>query len=209
MQCIPFLKKKILLTTFIILRWKSEYWGKGKSHGVQSIHTEFYDLKCSISLRTYFSFNSRQWQYDQEQKTNSKYSSTVIEMVFQTQKAESIIYYQCGKVEIAWLSPEVWKAEAIFHYAEVLMSLVVEWEDMMLNSGVIDSSPDSSTCWKSICSGPWWPMVANNCNILVTYHLKLCHLCHSPVRTGVGFSSTVEQEPIYLWSRDPTIAHGI
>lgn len=77
-------------------------------------------------------------------------------MVFQTQRAESIIYYQCGRVEIAWLSPEVWKAEAIFHYPEVLMSLVVEWEDMMsLNLGVIDSSPDPSKCWKSICDLLW------------------------------------------------------
>ena len=143
MQCIHFLKKKKLLTTFIILRWKSESWGKGKSHGVQSIHTAFCDLKCSISLETYFSFNSRQCQYDQEHKTNFKYSCTVIGMVFQTPKAESIIYYQCGRVEIAWLSPEVWKAEAIFHYPEILMSLVIEWEDMMLlNLGVIDSSPN-------------------------------------------------------------------
>lgn len=94
--------KKKLLTTFIILRWKSEYWGKGKSHGVQSIHTEFCDLKCSISLETYFSFNSRHCQYDQEHKTSFKCSCTVIGMVFQTQKAESIIYYQCGRVEIAW-----------------------------------------------------------------------------------------------------------
>lgn len=71
------------------------------------MHTEFCDLKCSISLETYFSFNSKQYQYDQEHKTNSKYSCTVIRMVFQTQIAESIIYYQCGRVEIAWLSPEV------------------------------------------------------------------------------------------------------